>query len=287
MRIGCVLLTTGDRPIELAEAMASTKRQIGVEVELVVVLNSEQPRLTEEEVSPARLVTPGRNLGIPGGRNLGVESLPDVDLVLFLDDDAVVAGDDVLARVVRQFEHDPTLGAITMRIVDPQTGGTERRHVPRLRAGNPTRSSWVTTFLGGATVVRREAFVTAGGLPAEFFYAHEETSLAWRLLDLGYRIRYDADLVLHHPGLPPARHAVYHRLSARNRVLLARKHLPWLVGVPYLTVWATLSLLRSAGGRSATCRGFLEGARMRPVSRQPIRWRTVVRMARYGRPPII
>jgi GT2 family glycosyltransferase len=145
----------------------------------------------------------------------------------------------------------------------------------------------VTTFLGGACVIRREAFEVAGGFPARFFYAHEETSLAWRLLDLGYTIRYAADLRIAHPALPPARHAVYHHLTARNRVLLARKHLPAVVAVLYVASWAVLGLLRSPGGRRALLRGFVDGMRFSPVERSPISWRTVVRMTRYGRPPLV
>ena len=69
-----------------------------------------------------------------------------------------------------------------------ETGTTQRRHVPRLRASDPLRSSRVTTFLGGANAVRTTVFQQVGLLPDEFFYAHEETDLAWRALDAGWMI---------------------------------------------------------------------------------------------------
>ena len=50
------------------------------------------------------------------------------------------------------------LGIISFRIADPETGVTQRRHVPRLRASDPMRSSRVTTFLGGANAVRTQVF---------------------------------------------------------------------------------------------------------------------------------
>lgn len=285
--VGCVVLTTGARPVELARALDSARRQRDVDVEVVVVLNA--PEATPHpEVGDARLVTPGRNLGIPGGRNLGVASLPpDCELVLFLDDDGELLGDHVLAEVVRRFDADARLVALSLRIVDPETGRTERRHVPRLRVGDPARGSEVTTFLGGASVLRRDAFEAAGGLPEGFFYAHEETSLAWRLLDRGGRIRYAGDLAMAHPAVAPSRHATYHHLTARNRVLLARQHLPAPVGVLYVLLWAVLSLVRSPGGRRATLRGFLDGLRQPDIERDPIRWVTVWRMARLGRPPLL
>ncbi len=286
-RVGCVVLTTGARPDELAAALDSVRCQQGVDVEVVVVLNAPE-ELTEPDLGDAKLICPGRNLGIPGGRNLGVEALSDAcELVLFLDDDGRLVDDDVLRRASDAFAHDRSLGAVSLRIVDPDTGETMRRHVPRLRVGDPRRSSEVTTFLGGASVLRVAAFRDAGGLPEEFFYAHEETSLAWRLLDRGFRIRYVGDLAMAHPALPPARHAVYHHLTARNRVLLARKHLPVAVGVLYVGLWLLVSLVRARGGRWATLRGFFDGFRAREVHRDPIRWRTIWRMTRAGRPPLL
>lgn len=288
-RVGCVVLTTGERPVELAAALASVRRQRDVAVRIVVVLNAE-PDVARPEVGDAQLLTPGRNLGIPAGRNLGTEALAEgttPQVVLFLDDDGVLVDDDTLVRAASAFAADPTLGVITMRIIDPVTGLTERRHIPRLRVGDPNRSSWVTTFLGGACIIRLDAYRAAGGLPAEFVYAHEETSLAWRLLDRGYRIRYDASMFMAHPALPPARHAVYHHLTARNRVLLARRHLPAVLGIVYVLVWAVLGAVRAPEGRRAARRGFVDGLRMRGVARDPIRWRTVWRMTRYGRPPLL
>ena len=101
------------------------------------------------------------------------------------------------------FAADPGLGIISFRIADPDTGVTQRRHVPRLRAADPMRSSRVTTFLGGANAVRTKVLAEVGGLPDEFFYAHEETDLAWRALDAGWAIDYRADMVLHHPTTAP------------------------------------------------------------------------------------
>lgn len=253
----------------------------------VVVVHNAGPDEPAPEVGAATLVRPGRNLGIPAGRNAGVRALAGADLVLFLDDDAVLVGDDLLATVAARFRTDPRLGVVTMRLVDPVTGRTERRHVPRLRVGDPTRSSWVTTFLGGACVVRVDAYRAVGGLPEDFVYAHEETSLAWRLLDRGYRIWYAGDLCIAHPAAAPARHEAYHYRTARNRVLLARKHLPALLGVIYVVLWAVLGTVRDRSALGASARGFLDGLRHQPVERRPISWRTVWTMTRLGRPPLL
>lgn len=283
--VGCVILTMADRPEELGRAVASVMAQRDVDVDCLVVVNAADPI---DPPAGARMLVAGRNLGIPAGRNVGARRV-DGELVVFLDDDAWIIGDDMLRRAAERFAAEPDLGIISLRIVDPDGQDTARRHVPRVRVGDPTASSEVTTFLGGACIVRRAVFDDIGWLPDDFEYAHEETSLAWRALDAGWRIRYAGDLAIHHPATRPGRHARYHYLTARNRVLLARRHLPWLVAAPYLSVWtaATLARAHRTGGIGPSLRGFVDGFRHPRGTRRPMSWRTVARMTRLGRPPIL
>jgi hypothetical protein len=122
-----------------------------------------------------------------------------------------------------------------------------------------------------------------------FFYAHEETDLAWRLLGLGYRLEYDAAARMCHPALPNARHAAFYRLDGRNRVLLARRNLPWPLAAAYLLTWFALTVVRerSVTAVRAWVSGFAAGWRMNPGLRRPMSARTAWRMTRAGRPPII
>lgn len=148
------------------------------------------------------------------------------------------------------------------------------------------RSSRVTTFLGGANAVRTQVFAEVGALPDAFFYAHEETDLAWRALDAGWMIDYRSDMVLYHPTTAPSRHAVYHRMVARNRVWLARRNLPAVLVPVYLGVWMLLTLLRrpSRPALKAWFGGFREGWATSCGPRRPMKWRTVWRLTRLGRP---
>lgn len=290
LRLGAVVITMGTRPAELAALLESVARQQGPEVEIAVVGNGSPLPPLPAGVRTAELP---ENLGIPGGRNVGIELFGpagrDVDAVMFLDDDGLLPRDDTAALVRAAFAADPRLGILSFRIADPQTGVTQRRHVPRLRASDPMRSSRVTTFLGGASAVRTRVIEEVGPLPGEFFYAHEETDLAWRALDAGWLIEYRSDLVLHHPATSPARHATYHRLVARNRVWLARRNLPWPLVPVYLGVWFALTLARRPSGPAlrAWLGGFREGWTVPCGPRRPMSWRTVARLTRLGRPPII
>lgn len=117
---------------------------------------------------------------------------------------------------------------------------------------------------------------------------HEESDLAWRALDDGWKILYEPDLVLQHPKTSPARHAAYYRFTARNRVWLARRRLPLPLIPLYLGVWTALTLarIRSLSGLKAWCGGFVEGLRNPCGPRKAMKWRTVWRMTRLG-PPLI
>ncbi|MEU9618696.1 MULTISPECIES: glycosyltransferase [unclassified Streptomyces] len=290
MKLGAVVITMGNRPEELRALLDSVAGQDGDRIEVVVVGNGAPVPGVPAGV---RTVELPENLGIPGGRNVGIEAFgpsgADVDALLFLDDDGLLPLTDTAELCRQAFEADPGLGIISFRIADPDTGATQRRHVPRLRASDPMRSSRVTTFLGGANAVRTKVIADVGPLPGQFFYAHEETDLAWRALDAGWMIDYRADMVLNHPTTAPSRHAVYHRMVARNRVWLARRNLPAPLVPVYLGVWLLLTLLRKPSGPAlkAWFGGFREGWSTPCGTRRPMKWRTVWRLTRLGRPPVI
>lgn len=288
--VGAVIITMGNRPEELRALIDSVAKQDGDPVQVAVVGNGSPVPEVPEGVRTTELP---ENLGIPGGRNVGIEMFGpagrEVDILLFLDDDGLLARTDTAELCREAFTADPELGIVSFRIADPDTGETQRRHVPRLRASDPMRSSRVTTFLGGANAVRTRVFADAGLLPADFFYAHEETDLAWRALNAGWQIDYRSDMVLYHPTTAPSRHAVYHRMVARNRVWLARRNLPLPLVPVYLGVWLLLTLLRRPSGPAlkAWFGGFKEGWTSSAGPRRPMRWRTVWRLTRLGRPPVI
>ncbi|MFI8265657.1 MULTISPECIES: glycosyltransferase family 2 protein [unclassified Streptomyces] len=287
-RIGVVIVTMGTRPRELEALLASVGKQ-GVPAARVVLVGNATP-LTEVTTDATKIPLV-ENLGCPGGRNVGLELLrdsDDVDVVVELDDDGLLIADDVFRKVQRLFAEDPKLGIIGFRVAD-EHGHTERRWVPRLRADDPMRRGLVTAFLGGGHAFSMPMLRQIGLWPAEFFFGHEESDLAWRALDAGWKVLYEPELVLQHPRTSPARHAVHYRFTARNRVWLARRRLPILLVPVHLGVWVFLSMMRmrSLSGAKAWWGGFAEGARTPCGPRKPMKWRTVWRMTRLGRPPIL
>ena len=282
---GCVVLTQGRRPEDLQAALASLLAQQGVELDVLVVGNGWEPTGLPPGVRALGLP---HNVGIPAGRSAGVPHVVG-DLLLFLDDDARPASRDLLAEVARRFRDEPRLGLLQPRVVDPTGRPAPRRWVPRLRVGDPARSSDVCAVWEGLVVARRSTFEAAGGWPDEFFYGHEGIDLAWGVWDAGAVVRYAGDLVVHHPAVAPTRHPYFHRLSTRNRVWLARRRLPAPVGAVYVAVWVGLTLARTRTLRDLreVLRGLAEGLRAAPAARRPIAWRTAWRMTRAGRPPVV
>lgn len=282
---GVVVLTQGNRPEDLARGLASLLAQRGVELDVVVVGNGWQPSGLPRGVRGHGLPS---NLGIPAGRNAGVP-LVEGDLLFFLDDDATLPRADVLAAMADEFAADPRLGLIQPRVVDAEGRAAPRRWTPRMRVGDPGRSSAAMSVWEGAVAIRRSAYEFTGGWPEPFWYAHEGIELAWRVWDGGFQVRYLGGIEVHHPAITPTRHPVFHRFQARNRVWLARRNLPLPIGVAYVASWALVGglRLRSREAVAETLRGYWSGFTEPCGERRPMRWRTIGRMLLAGRPPII
>ncbi len=209
-------------------------------------------------------------------------------MILFLDDDGRLTRTELLADARERFRLEDDLAIIALRIID-ETGSTARRHLSGLRH-RPDDKHNVTSFPGGGVIVRRDVFLELGGLCDAFTYALEETDLAWRIIDHGYQISYDPTLTMFHPRSQPSRHLDFARITARNRVWLAHRRLPAALALIYPFNWLLVSIirnLRSPSSVRASISGTLQALRTCPGPRQPIRWATVWRLTRLGRPPII
>jgi GT2 family glycosyltransferase len=282
--IGCVVLTTGKRPDSLRTGVESLLGQRGVEVDVVVTGNGWEPAGLPDG---ARGVAKAVDTGIAAGRNFGAGHARG-ELLFFLDDDAALASDDALAEIAALFAADESLGMVQPR-VDATEGAPAREWVPRLRASDRMRSGDVTHVWEGAVAVRREAFAAAGGWPEDFKLVHEGVELAWRVMDAGYRVHYAAQVAALHPPYASSVHNEWdYYYGARNRMWLARRHLPAPLAVPFVLAFVarTLPHLDSRGKRQAALRGYRDGFRD-PGRRARLRARTLWRMTRLGRPPIL
>jgi GT2 family glycosyltransferase len=284
---GCIVLSQGRRPEDLRLAVESLLAQRGVDVDVVVVGNAWRPTGLPPEVHTVELTD---NVGIPAGRNAGVDRVHG-DLLFFLDEDASLRDDDTLARIAAKFAGDPRLGLLQLH-VDSRSGGPRSRDwVPRLRVGDPARSSDVCAVWEGALAIPRRVFEDVGRWSGDLRFVHEGVDLAWRVMDAGYRVHYAGDVVALHPSpvAAGAPHPYSTYYGARNRVWLARRYLPAPLGGVYVASFMvrTLPRLRAPRELRQALRGYRDGLRGSAGPRRRLSGRTLVRMTRAGRPPVV
>ena len=153
-----------------------------------------------------RLVRRAHNRGPGAARGDGLAHV-GTDLVAFVDSDCTV-GPGWLDRLTWLFE-DPGIGAVAPRVVasvpagDPPMRVVDRYHATRspLDLGpdegevGPERAvRYVPT---AALVVRRSAIDDVGGF-APGMRVGEDVDLVWRLVDAGWRVRYEPSVTVGH-----------------------------------------------------------------------------------------
>lgn len=279
--LATVILTTGSRSSELTASIASVTAGIRCKV-LVVWNNGAELPCQFQTQSNVTLVSPGLNLGIPGGRSFGTQQLTS-EIIVFLDDDAELLTTGVDTLLTQHFGDNPNCAVLGFSIVD-ETGTQSRRHNPRVGTRGADRAGPVGTFLGGACAVRRSAFNEVGGYDESFFYSMEEQDLSWRLWDAGWEVHYRPDIVVRHPRTEPSRHENALMRTWENRVTAARRSLPLPIRVIYLILHGARA---TQMGLPAKNLSQVLLRHPRPSDAKPMSWRTVAKLTRIGRPPIV
>lgn len=246
-RVSVVLITHDRRE----EALASVARVLALpdDIEIIVVDNASSDRTAEAilRAFPAvRVVALEKNRGA-AGRNVGVQRAR-APYVAFVDDDSGWEPGS-LSRAATLLDRHSGVGLLAARLlvgkerredpVNEQLRASPLEHIPGL-PGVP-----VLGFLACAAVVRREAFLEAGGFEERFVVGGEEELHALDLSALGWQLLYVDEIVAFH--LPSRARDV--RARRRRQVRNA--------------LWTTWLRRRGAGVASGT-REALRGALVAP-----------------------
>ena len=178
---------------------------------VIVVDNASEDGSAEavERAHPeVRVIRLDENLG-GAGRNIGVRAA-ETPYVAFSDDDSWwLPG--ALSRAADLMDADPRLGLIQARILV----GAEQREdsicAEMARSPLPVAEGQVghplLSFVACAVVVRRSAFLAAGGFPRRFGVGGEEEIIGWDLVSAGWLLSYVPEIVGHHcpPKVPGGR----------------------------------------------------------------------------------
>ncbi|TVL89575.1 glycosyltransferase family 2 protein [Streptomyces sp. SAJ15] len=215
------------------------------------------------------LLTLGRNLGAVG-RNLAARQATTPYLA-FCDDDSWWHPGS-LAGAADLLDAHPTVAAVTARIVshphpdDPAArgGSHEDPIVPELRdsplptpAGLP--GPVLGSFLAAATVIRADAFRSAGGFSPRLVLGGEEELLAADLAARGWRLCYVDRLTAHHRASPRRDPTLRRRRGIRNTLWFTWLRRPWPTALRR-TTWLAATVPRD----SASARAFAEALRGLP-----------------------
>jgi GT2 family glycosyltransferase len=206
------------------------------------------PGLVRRHFPHVEVVELARNHGA-SARNVGVERAT-TPFVAFADDDSWWAP-GALAEAVRLLEEHPRLGLLAGRVLV----GEDERPDPTwaTMADSPLGTApdlpgpSVLGFLACAAVVRRSAFLGAGGFDEVVFFMGEEERLALDLAGMGWGLSYVERVVAHHHPSPVRDAGARQALVERNRLLTAVMRRPWPV-----VLGVTASAVRSGpAGRRA------------------------------------
>ncbi|HET9140903.1 glycosyltransferase family 2 protein [Actinophytocola sp.] len=230
------------------------------------------------------------NLGYAGGL---AAALPDVhtEFVAWLNDDAAPEP-GWLAALENALDADPAAAAVGSALLPPE-GGPPALGVRLTALGygaDTSEEAEVFGFCGGAALLRRQALLAVGGVPAGFFCYYEDTDTAWRLRLAGWTVRPEPAARAAHvlgastrPGSPS-----FHLWNERNRLLMLLRCAPAAVAGRELARFAAITLLlpvrRLARRPVPAAANFRVGLRLRVLGAVAVRLPRALRdRGRIGR----
>jgi GT2 family glycosyltransferase len=257
-----VVVITWNRRDEVLQALARL-RALAEQPHVVLVDNGSTDGTADavrDHFPEVELVASPVNLGAVG-RNVGIARL-DTPYVAFCDDDtwwepgSLSAAADVL-------DAHPRLAVVTARIV-VEPAGTEDPIVAELRDSPVRGADWLPgpalgSFLAGASVVRREAFLEVGGFCERLWLGGEEELMAGDLAAAGWELCYLPRLTVHHQASRAREHHRRRRDGIRNTLWTT-----WLRRPLRPALRRTVHLLRTLPRDRVTAQGLLAAVRGAP-----------------------
>lgn len=226
-----IVILAHHRAAETIEAIRSASAQTGCDRHVIVLDQNSSPAMraalieTAASLDRVSLYAIDENLGVPGGRNLAIAPGRGRTIV-GLDNDAMFAEPDTVARAAVRLDADPSLGAIGFRILaadgislDPTSWGYRKFLLPRARERFATK-----TFVGCGHALSRRCFDSLGGYDDSLFFTWEEYEFCRRAIRAGWRVEYHGDLSVIHAVSAEARvdwRGERWRYFVRNRLLIA------------------------------------------------------------------
>jgi hypothetical protein len=201
--------------------------------------------------------------------------------VLDLDDDAFVLSRAAVQQAIRVLETDPRVAAVAF----PQCDEAGVPYAPSAQPAPVDYPCYVPTFIGYAHLLRREAFLAAGGFRERLGINGEEKDLCLRMLDEGWRVVYLPAAGMGHVAAAAGRdRRRYLHQTVRNSVVSAfcGEPMPLMPAGVAVRLWRYFPMRRGwgiddPGGFGTIVRGLARELPSLVRERRPVRWETMRR----------
>ncbi|MBI5563153.1 MAG: glycosyltransferase family 2 protein [Deltaproteobacteria bacterium] len=282
-----VIIICYNRGGELRDCIQSILKQTLLPDEIIVVDNASTDGTEALFINGGECALPyvryerlARNLGVAGGRNHGIR-MAKGDILIFIDDDALLEPADAFAKTVERFEGDSRLGILAYKIINYYDKTIKREEFPhRDKTLDADREFETTYFVGAGHAIRKKLFDGCGVYPEDYFYGMEEMDLSFRALAAGWRIFFFPSAVVWHKKSPKGRVAdsekwifVYRNRLAISYKYLRMRHFYVLGFIWFFKVWkesgspatAIKGLFAFSGYRKGLSRSYVGDAAVRTI----------------------
>lgn len=269
------IIITYNRPgdtLELLQNISKLNKAGELLQDIIIVNNASADDYTavknfvhQTPALPCKFIDAKENLGVTKGRNFALQFAKG-DIVIFLDDDAVLQNADALENVIAAFKkqryQNREVSIVSFKVLYYDTLKMQKNALPHKQFNKykDKKEFFTYYFAGGAHAIKTSLLQQAGNLPAEFFYGMEEYDLSYRLLDKGYCIKYDSSIVMLHKESPLGRKpkSEKQRMMWVNKCKVAYRYLPKRYFYSTAIMWSMQYLLKTG----FDIKGWLEGWRL-------------------------
>ena len=243
-KVSIIILNWNQRDMTL-QCLKSLKEINYPHYEIILVDNGstdDSVSVVKKEFPDVKIIQNKRNLGVAGGRNVGIEYVlsKGTDYILLLDNDTT-AHQDFITEMVKVGEQDTKAGILTGKIYfssQPNkiwcAGGRLslfRCHFSLMGYGEVDRGQYewvreVDHVTGCCFMIKKEVVDKIGILDENFVqYFGEDTDLCLRAKKAGYKVMYvPGSRIWHHIVKKTSVSERYWYLKGRNLMLFMRKH---------------------------------------------------------------
>ncbi len=269
------VIITYNRPADTLELLQNIVQldEASSLIKTVIVVNNastEDYSLIKNFISETRTIDfkyidSEKNLGVTGGRNLALQ-YATAEILIFLDDDCVLQNKNTLIKLLESFTDNGfnkrETAIVSFKVLYYSTLQMQINGLPHKKISKyKDKEKFFTYFFaGGAHAIKRKVLNEVGNLPEEFFYGMEEYDLSYRIIDNGYCIKYDSNIVMLHKESPLGRKTKEEKLRMMwvNKSKVAWRYLPKLYFYTIALMWSLQYLKETKINMGGLFKGWKE-----------------------------